>query len=139
MIVSNFKFDFVQNVLKCYLNMDKFQLERIDCRDPKLKIKRSNGYKQRRFLHFVRDAVYAVAYALHDMQRNVCGENWRGLCDKMRLPNEDIFQYLTKVSFKGKNDKLINCICVFSIRGLKQSFRKQNFFLFIIIVMILFP
>ncbi|KAG9427873.1 metabotropic glutamate receptor 2 isoform X1 [Apis mellifera carnica] len=84
-----------------YFSSEKSEL--INCRDPTLKIKRSNGYKQRRFLHFVRDAVYAAAYALHNMQRNVCGENWTSLCDKMRPPNKDIFfQYLANVSFKDE-------------------------------------
>ncbi|XP_015430249.1 PREDICTED: metabotropic glutamate receptor-like [Dufourea novaeangliae] len=64
------------------------------CVDPRLKIERGNGYKQRRFLHFVRDAVYAVAYALHD----------DGVCEQMRsLTEKEVFsRYLTKVSFKDE-------------------------------------
>ncbi|XP_017764397.1 PREDICTED: metabotropic glutamate receptor 6-like [Eufriesea mexicana] len=73
------------------------------CRDPKLKIERNNGYKQRRFLHFVRDAVYAVAYALHDMQRDLCGQGNAGLCEAMLPLDEDAFvRYLAEVSFKDE-------------------------------------
>lgn len=79
----------------------RFQL-RGSCADPKLRINRSNGYKQRRFLHFVRDAVYAVAYALRDMQVDICGEGYSGLCEQMRPVDERMFsRYLAKVSFKG--------------------------------------
>ena len=68
-----------------------------------MKIERRNGYKQRRFLHFVRDAVYAVAHALDDMRADVCGRDSVGLCDAMRPPDEDAFAgYLARVSFKGE-------------------------------------
>ncbi|XP_053971463.1 metabotropic glutamate receptor 6-like isoform X2 [Hylaeus volcanicus] len=73
------------------------------CTDPKLRIERSNGYKQRRFLHFVRDAVYAVAYALDDARRDVCGQDYRGICDEMRaLCAKDFSRYLAKVSFEDE-------------------------------------
>ncbi|XP_020721541.2 metabotropic glutamate receptor 6 [Bombus terrestris] len=75
----------------------------VDCQDPRLRIERSTGYKQRRFLHFVRDAVYAVAHALHNMRTDVCGQGSVGLCDEMRPPNMDaFFEYLTNVSFKDE-------------------------------------
>ena len=87
----------------------RFQLQG-SCADPKLSINRSNGYKQRRFLHFVRDAVYAVAYALRDMQVDICGEGYTGICEQMRPVDERMFsRYLAKVSFKGgwrKRDQL---------------------------------
>lgn len=74
------------------------------CTNSKLKIEPSNGYKQRRFLHFVRDAVYAVAYALRDMQIDLCGRDYVGICDRMRPVNETMFSiYLAKVSFKGEH------------------------------------
>ncbi|XP_076239392.1 metabotropic glutamate receptor 4 [Calliopsis andreniformis] len=73
------------------------------CANSSLRIERKNGYRQRRFLHFVRDAVYAVAYALHDMQIDICGKNHSGICDRMRPVNETIFsKYLAKVSFKDE-------------------------------------
>ncbi|XP_076662884.1 metabotropic glutamate receptor 6 isoform X2 [Andrena cerasifolii] len=76
---------------------------RDSCADPKLSINRSNGYKQRRFLHFVRDAVYAVAYALRDMQVDICGEGYTGICEQMRPVDERMFsRYLAKVSFKDE-------------------------------------
>lgn len=80
--------------------------QRVSCRDPRLKIQRANGYKQRRFLHFVRDAVYAVAHALDDMRADVCGRDSAKLCDAMRPPDGDAFAgYLANVSFKGKVTK----------------------------------
>ncbi|XP_034186753.2 metabotropic glutamate receptor 6 isoform X3 [Osmia lignaria lignaria] len=75
---------------------------RVRCEDPRLKIDRSTGYKQRRFLHFVRDAVYAAAYALHDMHKDSCGESFPGVCEEMLPINERLFsRYLAQVSFKG--------------------------------------
>ncbi|XP_076387481.1 metabotropic glutamate receptor 6 isoform X2 [Megachile rotundata] len=76
---------------------------RVRCDDPRLKIQRSNGYKQHRSLHFVRDAVYAAAYALHELHRDVCGESYRGVCEEMLPLNERAFsRYLAKVSFKDE-------------------------------------
>ncbi|XP_076643046.1 LOW QUALITY PROTEIN: metabotropic glutamate receptor 6 [Halictus rubicundus] len=72
------------------------------CADPSLRIDRTNGYKQRRFLHFVRDAVYAVAYALRDAQTDLCGRDYVGVCERMRsMDGETFSRYLSKVSFKG--------------------------------------
>ncbi|XP_076278520.1 metabotropic glutamate receptor 6 [Lasioglossum baleicum] len=73
------------------------------CADPSLRIDRTNGYKQRRFLHFVRDAVYAVAYALRDAQIDMCGRRYFGICERMRsMDGETFSRYLTKVSFKDE-------------------------------------
>ncbi|XP_011307133.1 metabotropic glutamate receptor 3 isoform X1 [Fopius arisanus] len=62
-----------------------------------------SGYKQQKFLHFVRDAVYAIAHALHDMQVNVCGKNHVGMCDKMRhIDGDTLSLYLNAVTFKDE-------------------------------------
>ncbi|XP_033223425.1 metabotropic glutamate receptor 8-like [Belonocnema kinseyi] len=70
------------------------------------------GYKQQRFLHFVRDAVYSVAYALHDLQVEKCGSGFNGLCpDMMHIDGETLSEYLSKVSFKdeaGNNFRFLN-------------------------------
>ncbi|CAK9832016.1 Metabotropic glutamate receptor [Anthophora retusa] len=78
--------------------------DRVRCEDPRLRVEKSNGYKQRRFLHFVRDAVYAAAYALHNVQADLCGKNHVGVCEAMlRLLNEEAFShYLARVSFKDE-------------------------------------
>ncbi|XP_076378280.1 metabotropic glutamate receptor 6 isoform X2 [Megalopta genalis] len=74
------------------------------CADPNLRIDRSNGYKQRRFLHFVRDAVYAVAYALRDAQTDSCGPGYRGICERMRsMDGETFSRYLSNVSFADES------------------------------------
>ncbi|CAL7952540.1 unnamed protein product [Xylocopa violacea] len=74
------------------------------CADPRLRIERGNGYKQRRFLHFVRDAVYAVAHALDRVQREVCGEARLGVCEAMRSSNVagTVSRYLADVSFEDE-------------------------------------
>ncbi|XP_046477673.1 metabotropic glutamate receptor 6 isoform X1 [Neodiprion pinetum] len=76
------------------------------CTSPRLTIEEANGYKQQRFLHFVRDAVYAVAYALHDLHQVRCGKNYTGICDDMRhIDGETISAYLSNVSFNDEAGK----------------------------------
>nr|CAD7401918.1 unnamed protein product [Timema cristinae] len=58
------------------------------------------GYKQQRYLHFVRDAVYSVAHALHDLQVYLCGAGKPGVCDSMKhIDGETLHGYLHNVSF----------------------------------------
>ncbi|XP_043249724.1 metabotropic glutamate receptor 4-like [Colletes gigas] len=87
---------------------------RIRCTDPRLRIERSTGYKQRRFLHFVRDAVYAVAYALDDARRHLCGKDYIGVCNEMRaLDGEHFAKYLANVSFQdeaGQEFEFVNAV-----------------------------
>ena len=60
------------------------------------------GYRQQRYLHFVRDAVYAVAHALHDLQRDRCGHNYNGMCPEMKhIDGDTLRSYLGNVSFEG--------------------------------------
>lgn len=76
------------------------------CRDPGLKINAKSGYKQQKFLHFVRDAVYSVAYALHDLQLEKCGKNFHGMCDELRhIDGTTLCKYLKNVTFKGDFEK----------------------------------
>ncbi|XP_063988055.1 metabotropic glutamate receptor 6-like [Diachasmimorpha longicaudata] len=73
------------------------------CNDPSLKINSETGYKQQKFLHFVRDSVYAVAHALHDMYVNVCGEHYEGMCEGMKhIDGETLSRYLNTVTFKDE-------------------------------------
>ncbi|XP_076162365.1 metabotropic glutamate receptor 4 [Ptiloglossa arizonensis] len=87
---------------------------RVSCSDPGLRIERSNGYRQRRFLHFVRDAVYAVAYALEALRRDVCGEDSVGVCDGMRAAiAKRLSRYLEEVSFEdeaGSRFRFVNAV-----------------------------
>lgn len=65
-------------------------------------ISTSNGYRQQTYLHFVRDAAYAFAYALRDMHKDKCGSS-SGVCDAMKeiLYGRHFKSYLNNVTFKG--------------------------------------
>jgi hypothetical protein len=65
---------------------------------------RGRVFKQQRYLHFVRDAVYAVAQALHNLQATQCGPGATGVCEKMRHIDGDLLRtYLANVTFNGKS------------------------------------
>ncbi|XP_071451567.1 metabotropic glutamate receptor 3-like [Hetaerina americana] len=75
--------------------------------DPELKLSSSTGYKQQRYLHFVRDAVYSIAVALHNMFVDRCGTDYFGLCDEMRhIEGEELREYIRNVSFSDVDGKL---------------------------------
>lgn len=60
-----------------------------------------SGFKQTALLHFVRDAAYAFAYALHEMHKAKC-DGLPGLCDQMRqIDGAELKRYIEKVTFKG--------------------------------------
>lgn len=69
----------------------------------------SGEYKQVPWLHFVRDAVYAFAYALHNLWELRC-EGQPGLCDEMahsgHVHGREIFGHLLNVTFEGSLDFL---------------------------------
>lgn len=51
------------------------------------------------------DAVYAVAHALHNMQRDLCPEN-SGICPEMDLAGgKKLLKYIRSVSFNGESDR----------------------------------
>lgn len=68
----------------------------------KMKLTQAQGYEQESKVQFVVDAVYAFAYALHNLQRDMCGRN-EGLCPAMANFDRGIFykKYLLNVSFTG--------------------------------------
>ncbi|XP_021930539.1 metabotropic glutamate receptor 3-like isoform X2 [Zootermopsis nevadensis] len=67
---------------------------------------RGRGYRQQRYLHFVRDAVYAVAQALHNLQVKECGPGATGVCEKMRHIDGDLLRtYLANVTFNDEGGK----------------------------------
>ncbi|XP_031777068.1 metabotropic glutamate receptor 2-like isoform X2 [Nasonia vitripennis] len=66
------------------------------------RIARRTGYKQQKFLHFVRDAVYSAAHALHDMFLDRCGQDYQGMCEAVEhIDGATLSKYLANVSFKG--------------------------------------
>ncbi|XP_022240495.1 metabotropic glutamate receptor 4-like, partial [Limulus polyphemus] len=72
---------------------------------PNKRISPSNGYTQTPALHFVRDAAYAFAHALHDLHKYVCGGE-EGLCDAMvRIDGPTLKGYLQQIKFKDENGK----------------------------------
>ncbi|KAK7015134.1 hypothetical protein SK128_026155 [Halocaridina rubra] len=65
-------------------------------------------YRQMQWLHFLRDAVYAFAYALHDLWQTGC-RGKPGVCHRMahdgHIHGDDLFKTLLKVSFKDVTNK----------------------------------
>ncbi|XP_063611508.1 metabotropic glutamate receptor-like [Penaeus indicus] len=68
----------------------------------------SASYAQAPWLHFVRDAVYAFAHALHNMWEARC-EGKSGLCDAMahsgHVHGHELFGHLLNVSFEDVNGR----------------------------------
>jgi phage major head subunit gpT-like protein len=61
------------------------------------------GNRQQRYLHFVRDAVYAVAQALHNLHAQLCGPGITGVCKAMEHIDGDVLRtYLANVTFNGE-------------------------------------
>jgi hypothetical protein len=61
-------------------------------------------YRQQKYLHFVRDAVYAVAHALHDLQASLCGPGVAGVCEDMQHIDSHLLRaYLANVTFNGES------------------------------------
>lgn len=59
-------------------------------------------YEQEGKVQFVIDAVYAMAHALHNMQRDLCPEN-SGICPEMELAGgKKLLKYIRSVSFNGE-------------------------------------
>ncbi|UYV82326.1 hypothetical protein LAZ67_21001718 [Cordylochernes scorpioides] len=58
----------------------------------------ASGYRQVPSLHFVRDAVYAFAYALHNMHADKCGGK-PGLCEELRsIEGQELRKYIEKIN-----------------------------------------
>ncbi|XP_035705596.1 metabotropic glutamate receptor 3 isoform X2 [Folsomia candida] len=71
---------------------------------PDLRISELNGYSQQPFIHFVRDAAYAFAYALHNMHAELCG-GVPGVCPEMHhIDGPHLIEYLKNVTFKDEDD-----------------------------------
>lgn len=89
-------------------HIDESQLEPDDtsreaCAKRNAHISSEGGYKQHSCLHFVRDSVYAVAYALHNMKTDRCGGE-PGLCPAMQhIENKHLIKYLQNVHFKDEH------------------------------------
>ena len=88
---------------RCNLNKDRLPVGipapgyPNDCK----KYLRITNLPEMKYLHFVRDAVYAFAHALDALQKDACpGEV--GVCERMRNSDGSVLkQYLERVNFEG--------------------------------------
>lgn len=66
----------------------------------------SSSYRQDSKLSFVCKAIYTLAYALHNMQQDVCGHGFVGVCPNLTQGfNRSVFKnYLMNVSFMYNED-----------------------------------
>lgn len=72
------------------------------CRSGQERIGIDSKYEQEGKVQFVIDAVYAMAHALHNMQRDLCPEN-SGICPEMDLAGgKKLLKYIRSVSFNGE-------------------------------------
>ncbi|XP_059805541.1 glutamate receptor, metabotropic 6a [Hypanus sabinus] len=70
-------------------------------------IGRDSPYEQEGKVQFVIDAVYAMAHALHAMQRDLC-PGMEGLCGRMdRVDGHTLLRYIRQVSFNGSAGTLV--------------------------------
>ncbi|KAG1685965.1 Metabotropic glutamate receptor 3 [Nymphon striatum] len=68
----------------------------------KEKLAKENGFTQQPSLHFVRDAAYAFAFALHSLHKSKC-KGQSGLCPElMPINGEELKSNLQKVSFQDE-------------------------------------
>lgn len=66
------------------------------------RIGQDSSYEQEGKVQFVIDAVYAVAYALHNMHQDLC-PNSHGVCSSMDpVEGRLLLDYIRAVNFNGK-------------------------------------
>ena len=71
------------------------------------KEKLSEKYKQDTKMAFVMKSIWTMAYGLHNMQQDLCGRNFSGLCPQMLPVDGSLFlQYLMNVTFKWGNETI---------------------------------
>lgn len=71
------------------------------------RIARDSAYEQEGKVQFVIDAVYSMAYALHNMHKDLC-PGYIGLCPRMSTTDgKELLSYIRAVNFNGKLRVLI--------------------------------
>lgn len=64
-------------------------------------------YEQEGKVQFVIDAVYAMAHALHNMQRDLCPDH-PGVCPQMETAEgKTLLKYIRNTSFNGKRQDVL--------------------------------
>ena len=67
------------------------------------RIARDSSYEQEGKVQFVIDAVYSMAYALHNMHKDLC-PGYVGLCPRMStIDGKELLGYIRAVNFNGKS------------------------------------
>ena len=67
------------------------------------RIARDSSYEQEGKVQFVIDAVYSMAYALHNMHKDVC-PGYIGICPRMStIDGKELLGYIRAVNFNGKS------------------------------------
>lgn len=73
------------------------------------RIARDSAYEQEGKVQFVIDAVYSMAYALHNMHKDLC-PGYIGLCPRMSTTDgKELLSYIRAVNFNGKL-----CVLIFT-------------------------
>ena len=82
--------------------------------DPKVsncKLADTSNFRQQQYIHFIRDAVYAYAHAIHNLHKANCKsfdpEDPQGrMCDKFKERIfKDLVPHLKNVTFKDPDDE----------------------------------
>ncbi|KAJ6656211.1 hypothetical protein lerEdw1_004042 [Lerista edwardsae] len=69
------------------------------------RIARDSSYEQEGKVQFVIDAVYSMAFALHNMHKDLC-PGYIGLCPRMStIDGKELLGYIRAVNFNGTPDK----------------------------------
>uniref|UniRef100_A0A8C7FJS4 Glutamate metabotropic receptor 5 n=1 Tax=Oncorhynchus kisutch TaxID=8019 RepID=A0A8C7FJS4_ONCKI len=83
----------------CNLNADQSQKYSKKCKNKRESLRQQ--YAQDTKMGFVINAIYSMAYGLHNMQRSLC-PGYQGLCDAMRpIDGATLLDFLMKTNFTG--------------------------------------
>jgi hypothetical protein len=67
------------------------------------RIGKDSNYEQEGKVQFVIDAVYAMAHALHHMNKDLCADH-RGVCPEMeQAGGKKLLKYIRNVNFNGES------------------------------------